>query len=254
MTVQQLTTPVIDRAALALNDRADMDVQHVEVGGTPALVVDNVYRRPEYVRRLALDLDFHRPAGGYPGYFAFATISAMPALELVNDLMRDVLGHELGFTDGYRDDLVFAVMTREEHELTPGQRKPHTDGFCDYAGLIYLNLPEQCAGGTSFWRHRRTGLEGAPGSDAANPVLAKLAAASPAAPGEEDDADLPDGYLLESNATWERAQVLPMAFNRLVFYSSYLYHSPWYDPRDFGTALDERRLTQNLYFVKRAGG
>jgi len=237
---------VIEAEGLALNDRDDMEVQYVEVAGTPALVIDNVYRDPDYVRGLALSLAYRREAGAYPGYLAFISISGNPMLELVNALMAEVLGHRVGFTPYYRDDFAFAVITKRGDELTDGQRKPHCDGFCAFAGLVYLNLPEQCAGGTSFWRHRRTGLELALGSEGAAQRLAlskelqKEIEAEPADPGT--------GYLIASNASWEMTQVLKMKYNRFVFYSSNIFHSPLYDERDFGDTLETRRLTQNFYF------
>ena len=36
-------------------------------------------------------------------------------------------------------------------------RAPHIDTVM-LAGVVYLNLPEQCRGGTAFYRHRATGI------------------------------------------------------------------------------------------------
>ncbi len=229
---------VIDADAMALNGIDAMTVENIEIAGTPALVVDNVYKDPDYVRGLALSLNYARRAGAYPGYFAFVTISASPLLDLLNTLMRDALGDYLAFTPTYQDDLVFAVTTERGEDLSPGQRRPHTDGFCDYAALVYLNPPERCSGGTSFWRHRASGIELVRTPEHAVAVRST----------EDSDSDsLPAGYLTESNDTWERTQVLPMQYNRLSFYDSRLCHTPHYVESDFGTALPDRRLTQNLY-------
>ncbi len=66
MTTPNLSTAV-DRECLALNGRDEMTIQFVEVAGTKALVIDNIYKDPDYVRALALSLDYHRRAGAYPG-------------------------------------------------------------------------------------------------------------------------------------------------------------------------------------------
>jgi hypothetical protein len=240
---------VISAEGLALNDRSDMDVQHVEVAGRPALVIDNVYRDPDYVRGLALSLDYRREAGAYPGYLAFLSISCNPVLELVDDVMSDALGHRLTYTPYYRDDMAFAVITKRGDELTAGQKRPHCDGFCAYAGLVYLNPAEQCAGGTSFWRHRQTGLELALGTEGAAQTLAM--GRKPSHPEMPPSTEEGTGYLIASNADWELTQVLEMKYNRFVFYGSNIFHSPLYDERDFGTTLETRRLTQNFYFDKR---
>lgn len=249
MTTRE-TRRVIEGAGLALNDPDDMDIRFEQVAGTTALVVDNVYRDADYVRGVALSLNFHREAGAYPGYFAFVSISARPMLDLANALMRTHIGHDLRFTPFYQDDLSFAVVTKRGDELVAGQRQPHCDGFCAYAGLVYLNPPEQCFGGTSFWRHRRTGLERGPAADDPARVLAKagMSNAAATAPGTSPEDDPGTGYLIASNEAWEMTQAIPMRFNRFVLYSSDIYHSPLYDERDFGATLDTRRLTQNFYF------
>lgn len=238
MTTHNLRTAV-DREGLALASEDEMTIQFVDVAGTKALVVDNVYRDPDYVRGLALSLDFHRRAGAYPGYFAFVSISTSPLLDFVNTVMHDVIGDYLTFTNTYQEDLTFATVTTRGSDLTPGQRRPHVDDICDYAGLVYLN--PQTSGGTSFWRHRPSGLEIVRGpADAA--VMREAAALGADEPG------LPDGYLTESNETWELTQVLSAEYNRFVCYSSYLCHSPLYIEEDFGSDLPSRRLTQNCYF------
>lgn len=240
MTTHNLRTAV-DRESLALSAEDEMSIQFVDVAGTKALIADNVYKDPDYVRGLALSLDFHRRAGAYPGYFAFISISTSPLLDLANTLLHDEIGDYLTFTSTYQEDLTFAVVTSHGSELTPGQRRPHVDDICDYAGLVYLNPPGQCSGGTSFWRHRPTGLEVVRGpSDAA--VMREASALGADEPG------LPEGYLTESNETWELTQMLSAEYNRFVCYSSYLLHSPLYIEGDFGTELASRRLTQNCYF------
>jgi hypothetical protein len=243
MTTRQ-SRSAIDVDCLALNSQDDMATQFVQVAGTTALVIDNVYKDPDYVRALALSLTYHRRSGAYPGYFAYISISSAPFLDLVNTLMRDVIGDYLTFTSTYRDDLVFAIITNRGSDLSPGQRRPHMDDFCDYAGLVYLNPPEQCSGGTSFWRHRPTGMEVAP--DGAEP--ASLPASAPSNVPLVGDAAL--GYLTESTETWELTRVLPAKYNRFVLYKSQIFHSPHYSEDDFGTELAARRLTQNLYLDK----
>jgi Family of unknown function (DUF6445) len=159
--------------------------------------------------------------------------------------MRDTVGSYLTFTSAYKDDSIFAIITDRGADLSPVQRRPHMDDFCDYAGLIYLNPPGQCSGGTSFWRHRLTGIEAEPDTpDPAAPAPSAVASAEPQV------GDSPDGYLTRSTETWELTQVLPARYNRLVFYKSRIFHSPHYNEHDYGTQLAARRLTQNLYLDK----
>jgi hypothetical protein len=246
---------LIEKDRAALNAPDEMHVEFKSVGGTKVLVVDNFYSDPDYVRSLALSLNYHRPAGMYPGFFAFVSISTQPLLDFVNPLLRKAAGRELIFTPYYQDDLAFASITKRGAELVAAQRKPHYDDFCDYAGLVYLNPPEQCSGGTSFWRHRATGLELATqgeGAQSLPALLARFGATDERSLVKrilgESNPDAAQGYPTESNSVWELTEVIPMRYNRFVLYDSLLFHTPHYQEDRFGETLEARRLTQNLYF------
>jgi hypothetical protein len=220
----------------------------------PVLVVDGVLPDPHYVRRLALELRYHHRQGNYPGHFAFVSLSMATFRDLVNRLYAEAIGHQLRLHTYYRD-LTFAVIDQPGDTLNPRQRQPHYDDFCDYAGILYLNLPEQCSGGTSFWRHRRTGLIAAPvkGDELR---FAETFVVNGVATSEEmtrlcmDEAvaDPAEGYLTESTPYWELVDRVAMKQNRLVVYPSRLFHLPDYQEELFGSSLAARRLTMNLYF------
>ena len=57
-------------------------------------------------------------------------------------------------------------------------------------------------------------------------MLAKLAAAGDNDGHRPQSTDSSSGYLTESNAPWERTQVLAMRYDRLVMYSSYMPRTP----------------------------
>ncbi len=235
------------RDSLALADRRRMKVERLEIGGRPALIVDGLYADPEAVREVALSLDFHRTAGLYPGCFAYLSIQPLVLLALLNDLLAEPLGRGLTFSPYYRD-LTFAMTMTPPERLAPLQRQPHFDTFCDFAGVIYLGPQEgDWEGGTSFWRHRRTGLERAPGDRAAGERSASGGVGEVERMMLEGVVDLPDGYPVQSGAHWEIASVVPMRFNRLVAYDARAFHSPHIPT--FLPAADPRhgRLTQNLF-------
>jgi hypothetical protein len=131
--------------------------QRLAVDLGKAFVVDNLYRSPDYVRQLALSLDFRHANGSYPGRFANVSLPVEPVLALVNRLLREHRLPTVDYQEYYRD-MHFAVVISRAAQLTLGQSQPHFDGFCDLAGVVYLNPDDRCSGGTSFWRHRNTGL------------------------------------------------------------------------------------------------
>jgi Family of unknown function (DUF6445) len=158
----------IDRRRLAINKRSRLSIDTRNVGGAPVFVVDHLFEDPGYVRALALQLDFGTAGGLYPGAFASVSIHHTDLLDLLNELLTPVIGRPVKMLDTYTG-LTFAVVTAPGSELKGLASVPHCDGFCEFAGVIYLNLPEQVAGGTSFWRHRSTGLPGIPAPTALVP-------------------------------------------------------------------------------------
>src|SRR5262245_36217199 len=154
-------TSLLDPDAFALNEDA-LRVESRPIAGRPLLVVDGVYKHPDRARRLALALDFDRQAGLYPGRMAGVASGTGDLLRLVNRLLPGAAGRSLAVHPDYRGQLTFALLRQGGRDLRPLQRQPHFDAFCDVAGVLYLSRPEDCQGGTSFWRHRRSGLEYAP--------------------------------------------------------------------------------------------
>ena len=259
MSTLPSTSPVaslIDPAGLSLNDPADVHVEVRDIAGTKAFVVDNLYRSPDYVRQLALSLDFRHANGSYPGRFANISLPVEPLLALVNGLLREHRLPAVELQEYYRD-MHFAMVTSRAEQLTAGQSMPHFDGFCDLAGIVYLNLPDRCSGGTSFWRHRGTGLSLAidRGTPSFSSVMRRLDLSSHEAVVQhcmsEALNDLTPGWPTDSTPYWERTAVLEMKWNRLVFYNAWLFHTIHYEEAAFGETPAERRLTQNVYFSVR---
>ena len=235
------------RQILALADPGAMAVEHRVIGGSPAVVVDGLYADPQAVQGLALELDFERPGGLYPGRFAAVSIRPRGLEALVNTLLGPRLGRRLGFSP-YYGDTTFARVETPPSDLGPMQRQPHYDTFCDYAGVVYLGPRSGrgtgAAGGTSFWRHRRTGLVRAPGErlspgpDTARSIERLLL---------EGLTDLAPGYLVQSNSHWEMTELVEMRFNRLVVYDARAFHSPHITRLAPAGDRAATRLTQSLF-------
>jgi hypothetical protein len=119
--------------------------------------------------------------------------------------------------------------------------------------VLYLSRPEDCQGGTSFWRHRATGLEYAP--EKGDPRLPDLLEAFAARDEwhlisklmKDGLAGVGAGYITESNSRWERLDVVEMRCNRLVVYDARLFHCMHVCRPDWEPDPVRPRLTQNLY-------
>lgn len=213
-----------------------MDVHRV-------IIIDNFLADPAEVRRLAMNLDMAEDNKSfYPG------VSAVPNWDcsslyyaLQNILERTIKPSEIS--------LRISAMTTKPKDLLPMQSRPHAD-HCYAAGMIYLNTPEQCSGGTAFYRHRATGFEWLPTTyldhhrAAADRLgisietLDERLKAEPTATGQ---------YITGTNDEWELIDSIDMRNNRFVVYTGNLFHSAYYTENMFGDAIDQRRLTFNFF-------
>ena len=110
------------------------------------------------------------------------------------------------------------------YTLANAQKKVfcHVDG-CSNAGIVYLTLPEHCAGGTTIYRHNPTGDE------IYNKANREL-------------------YDFNDPEQWEVLREVEMAYNRLVMYPGQLFHA--ITPVFFGDRIENARLTQNVFLFR----
>lgn len=107
----------------------------------------------------------------------------------------------------------------------------HSDDICaKYASVLYLNSPEQCSGGTAFWKHEALGFDR---------LLTDLEVTMR---GGEISA-----YHKWMTAEWKRLDAwkqtnfVPMKFNRFITYPTCFFHSR-YPFEAFGKGPEDGRL------------
>lgn len=207
---------------------------------TSLIVIDDFYPDGDEARRIALSFDYPERAGGgnYPGRNSRQRLLPASLDEVVSKITDEPL-------EGASQHPTGEPLSHGHFRITLGHEESrfavHIDANVTWSGIAYLNLPEQCQGGTAFFRHKglnddRFPLEMAP--------LRKLGFAS------VDDA-LRHITLNESNEpeNWEHQMTVPMRFNRLILFRPWLWHSP---AAPFGTDLESGRLIQTLFFRRKA--
>jgi hypothetical protein len=91
----------------------------------------------------------------------------------------------------------------------------HSDGICaKWASVLYLNLPEQCLGGTAFWKHKICGYTKLPSREALEDAGIDAARFYQWMQGQWKIKD-----------AWEQIDLIPMRFNLFVTYPTDLFHS-----------------------------
>ncbi len=181
------------------------------------VIKDDFYPNPAEVREIALGKNYEEPPAGTPRLAVTAICN-----ESESKAMYERLTPFLPQLDA---NPVVGVNILFRYTLANAQKKIfcHVDG-CSSAGIVYLSKPEDCAGGTTIYRHKATGDEI---YDKQNRHL----------------------YDFRDPEQWEIIKEVEMAYNRLVMYPGQLFHA--LTPVFFGDRIDNARLTQNVFVYRK---
>ncbi len=197
------------------------------------LIIDNFLKDPWAARRAALALEYDpgKQYGNFPGRNSSAPLDTDALNTAVSRLIATPLTSAPGTQHGY---------CRITCKRDRGKSGVHIDPAA-YSGILYLSRPEDCArpdaGGTDFFRHRRTGLESVPQDPA------RIAAS-----GYDDPNALIEDVVNRDTllpAKWERMMRVPARFNRLLLFSPWQFHNA---APGFGTSDEDARLVMLLFF------
>ncbi|MCW3846575.1 DUF6445 family protein [Sphingomonas sp. LB-2] len=194
------------------------------------IIVDDFLSDPHGFRRRALALDYDPRAkkGNYPGLMSGGPL--------------EIAGLDAAVSARAGVKLQPAAGTMHQYcRLTlkgdAGRSGVHIDPAY-YSGILYLNLPDQCRGGTDFFRHKPTGLDGVPTTDIA------LAATGYSDPNRLIE-EVVNADTLKP-ARWEKTMTVPMRFNRLILFSPWLFHNA---APGFGDRPETGRLVHLMFFA-----
>lgn len=203
---------------------------------TSLIIVDDFLDDPYSLRDAALRLSYPVPDARrpYPGRNSVQRID----LEGLNNEVSRLVGEPLvAMTHNQAHGKCRIALASDV-----GAAKVHVDGS-HWSGILYLSRPEDCRGGTEFFRHIPTNTERAPYSDEES--AAKFGA--PSAKKWVDD-------LLERDSSddskWEMTLRVPMRFNRLVLLRPWLWHTAG---ESFGDTPENGRLVYLMFFASGRG-
>lgn len=192
----------------------------------PALmVVDDFMPEPERVRAEILAGQFGDQTGPDGATYTNINVAHRPdLLALVEQAAGFKIRESFSFT---RKDLAGELP----------HCAVHADRNCgEFAGVLYLNPPKECQGGTAFWAHRFLGLDHLP-------CRAEI----------EAKTWNPDLFYESMTADWRVKELwtmtgfVGMKFNRFITYPTQMFHSRW--PREgFGQAGAGARIVWVCFF------
>jgi Flp pilus assembly protein TadD len=114
-----------------------------------------------------------------------------------------------------------------------------------FGGVLYLSPPEHSRGGTTFFRHRRTGWDSTPTAERLLEKGYRSLADYQRRELKPNERMSFDAWVAQRGVLWEPVIEVPMRFNRLIIFRSDFYHAV---TELFGTTIDNGRLVQLFHF------
>ncbi|MDR7136076.1 hypothetical protein J2X06_003294 [Lysobacter niastensis] len=196
---------------------------------TSLIVVDDFLERANELRDAGLRLTYPDQEGAFPGRNSQERIE----IDGLAPYISSIVGERLKVIEPLGSHAKFRSTLASD----TGRGKVHVDpGY--WSGVLYLSRPEDCSGGTDFFRHRRTNTDRRPMNDQ---ELAALGYRSI----DEAHQDIIERDGLDDSA-WELTMSVPMRFNRLILLRPWLWHTAG---AGFGDSLDNGRLVYLMFFA-----
>jgi hypothetical protein len=196
------------------------------------IIIDDFLENATQLREIGLSLSFPDLPGYFPGRNSVERISIDGLTDIVDGITGETLQPVVeDFSHGK-----FRIALSGD----AGAGDIHFDFSATWSGVLFLTRPEDCQGGTAFFRHRASGTEQAP------PTLAELQAM-----GYSSYDQLVQKIVREDGidrAKWDMQFNVPMRFNRLVLFNSWLWHTAG---PSFGDRLENGRLVYLMFFAPR---
>lgn len=197
----------------------------------PAIfVIDDFLRNAEEVRKQALSLTY-AVSGRYPGLNSVQKLRIEGLDQAVSMLVREPV--RAPWTDDASHGSCRVALASDNQV-----GRIHIDQS-HWSGILYLSRPEDCQGGTEFFRHKRTNTDRVPMDEES------LKAAGYSSY-KELQADILDKDALD-RSKWEHTMTVPMRFNRLVLLQPHYWHT---SGPGFGDSLENGRLIYLMFFLR----
>lgn len=191
-------------------------------------IIDDFLSDPDSIRNRALQLTYS-VEGNYPGRDSVERL----VIENLDDAVSAIMRQHLHAQRGEEFNHGKCRLTLASDNQVAGV---HVDPS-SLSGILYLTRPEDCAGGTDFFRHIRTDTDRVPMTSE------KLSSVGYSSYREmHRDIVVKDGH---DRSKWEHTMTVPMRYNRLVLLQPHYWHT---SGPGFGDNVENGRLVYLMFF------
>lgn len=197
------------------------------------IVLDDFLPNVDELRDRALKLNYS-VKGRFPGLNSVEKVNIPNLEEMVSHLVYERV--RAPWTQDFSHGSCRLALAKDDQ---PG--RIHIDQS-HWSGLLYLSLPEDCQGGTEFYRHLPTGTDHVP----LTPKGLQMAGYSSY---EELKTQILEKDALD-RSKWDHTMTVPMRFNRLVLLQPQYWHT---SGTSFGDTVENGRLVYLMFFLRGPG-
>lgn len=192
-------------------------------------IIDDFLSDPDAVRAQALRLTYSK-TGHYPGRDSVERLEIPRLDEAVSAIMRQPFKAE--WPEDFAHGKCRLTLASDDKPAAV-----HVDPS-NLSGILYLSRPEDCRGGTDFFRHIRTGTDRVP-----------MTSQELGALGYSSYKDMHRDVVMKEGldrSKWEHTMNIPMRFNRLVLLQPHYWHTAG---AGFGDSVENGRLVYLMFFT-----
>ena len=195
------------------------------------MVVDDFLSNVQQIRGAALKLDY--PKLSHPQLFPGRNATQRLNIQGLDSIICNLVGEKL-----IQAQESSSAHCRLALKGETGKHNVHVDPH-QWSALLYLTLPEHCQGGTDFYKHIPSNMDRVPLNEVELKTL-----------GFSSYYDVQEKIILphtNQQDKWELTTHIPMRYNRLVIFRSWLYHNAG---PSFGSDIHDGRLIYPLFYSK----
>lgn len=215
----------VDTDLIEINENLELSISEIPNTQHKVFVIDNFLKNPEVLRDIASKQIFEKNRGNNksvnPGWVSITNLKFEQIIKTAKYIIDNY--YEIPYNGNIvtQFNLYEGGMPSKYTQLLP-----HVDQSF-FAFQIYLNLPDECKGGTSFFQHIQTGLDHNVQYFDENFISTKEYSDLMKYYEEENKNDFET--ILEFNQVdsqiWKKIYDVEMKYNRFVLYPSYIFHS-----------------------------